>query len=159
MKRENKILDKEALALQLNVWRFKDQSIVFTNGCFDILHAGHIHLLDRCDALGHKLIVGLNTDASVQRLKGPGRPVNSEQHRAIVVAALSMVDAVVFFEEDTPLELIKRIKPDVLAKGGDYSIDRIVGADLVIKNGGKVEIIDFLEGHSTTGLIKSLKQS
>lgn len=131
--------------------------IVFTNGCFDILHLGHVEYLATARSLGDLLIVGLNSDRSVKRLKGEDRPVNPEYARASILAALEFVDYVVLFDEDTPYDLIEAIKPDVLVKGGDYNIDNIVGADLVLANGGKVEIVPLVEGFSTSKIILSCK--
>ncbi len=130
--------------------RLLSKKIVFTNGCFDILHAGHIHSLEQAAAFGDFLIVGLNSDKSINRIKGPDRPFNKEQDRALLLASLMMVDAVVLFEQETPLELIQTLKPDVLVKGGDYTIESIVGAEDVMQNGGKVEIIPLIPGVSTT---------
>ncbi|NBO70485.1 D-glycero-beta-D-manno-heptose 1-phosphate adenylyltransferase [bacterium] len=135
------------------------KNIVFTNGCFDILHKGHVAYLQAAKSLGDILIVGMNTDASVQRLKGQDRPVNSLEDRAFVLSALRSVDYVVAFDEDTPLSLIQAILPDVLVKGGDYTIDTIVGATEVLSYGGKVEIIPFVEGKSTTSIIDAIKKS
>lgn len=132
------------------------KKIVFTNGCFDLLHTGHIHTLQEAAALGDFLFVAVNSDASVSRLKGPTRPLNHEQNRAQILAALSMVDGVMIFEEDTPLQLIKKIQPDVLVKGGDYRPDEIVGAKEVIAGGGEIAIIPFIENISTTQLIKKV---
>ena len=130
--------------------------LVFTNGCFDILHPGHVDYLQRARALGDYLVVGLNSDASVRRLKGATRPVNDEASRAMVLAALACVDHVVVFEEDTPYELIRAVAPDVLVKGGDWSVDRIVGRDLVEARGGRVLSIPLLAGHSTTSIIERI---
>ncbi len=130
--------------------------VVFTNGCFDILHLGHVTYLHKAKQLGDILVVGVNTDESVQRLKGPSRPVNNEYDRAMVLSALSSVDYTVYFSEDTPLRLIKDIKPSVLVKGGDYSLETIVGADFVLTNGGEVLTIDLVQGKSTTAIIKKL---
>ncbi|KAF5057697.1 Bifunctional protein HldE [anaerobic digester metagenome] len=130
--------------------------LVFTNGCFDILHPGHVDYLQRARDLGERLVVGLNSDASVRRLKGPTRPVNDEASRALVLAALACVDHVVVFEEDTPYELIRAVAPDVLVKGGDWSVDRIVGRDLVEARGGRVLSIPLLAGHSTTSIIERI---
>jgi len=138
-------------------WRFLGKSIVFTNGVFDILHPGHIFSLSQAAKEADFLIVGINSDNSVKRLKGKGRPVNNQDSRALLLASLLMVDAVVIFEEDTPLELINSIKPDVLVKGGDYTIDQIVGAREVNLNGGRVVINPLIEGYSTTTLIDKLK--
>jgi D-beta-D-heptose 7-phosphate kinase/D-beta-D-heptose 1-phosphate adenosyltransferase len=139
-------------------WRTQGLRVGFTNGCFDILHAGHVSLLQsarrRCD----RLVVALNTDASVARLKGPSRPINPLADRAAVVAALAAVDAVVAFEEDTPLELIRALRPDVLVKGADYTEDRVVGADLVRASGGAVVLVELLPGRSTTGMAARLQE-
>ncbi len=148
----------ESLVRHCNTWRSAGKKIVFTNGCFDILHHGHIDLLARAASLGNVLVIGLNTDNSIHRLKGPERPITHEQDRALQLAALLVTDAVCFFDEDTPEELIKIVKPDILVKGGDYSIDKIVGAEFVLQHGGKVEIIPFVNGYSTTGLISRIKE-
>jgi rfaE bifunctional protein nucleotidyltransferase chain/domain len=142
---------------ECNVWRASGKKIVFTNGCFDILHHGHLDLLARAASYGNILVVGINTDRSVQRLKGPDRPVTNEQDREFQVASLLCTDAVCLFDEDTPEALIKLLKPDVLVKGGDYTIDNIVGADFVKSTGGTVEIIPFVNGYSTTSLIDRIK--
>lgn len=152
----NKIVSKDTLLHRLNGWRVKSDTIVFTNGCFDILHKGHIALLLEAAHEGKRLIVGINTDNSVRRLKGAGRPVNNEQDRALLLAAQAYVDAVVLFDEDTPYELIRAVMPDVLVKGGDYAADTIVGAGLVTANGGKVVIVPTVAGYSTTGIINKL---
>ena len=138
------------LQATISPYRLLNKKIVFTNGCFDILHAGHIHSLEQAAAFGDFLIVGLNSDKSINRIKGPDRPFNKEQDRALLLASLMMVDAVVLFEQETPLELIQTLKPDVLVKGGDYTIESIVGAEDVMQNGGKVEIIPLIPGVSTT---------
>ena len=130
--------------------------IVFTNGCFDILHLGHITYLEQAKENGDILIVGLNSDASVKRLKGAERPIKDEESRASILAALSSVDLVIIFEEDTPVDLISAVAPDVLVKGGDYNKEDIVGADFVEEHGGKVEVLPFLEGYSSTDLINKL---
>ena len=137
--------------------KLHQQKIVFTNGCFDVLHFGHVHYLLEARKLGDILVIGLNSDDSVRRLKGPSRPINSEKERAFVLAALACVDYVTLFEEDTPEELIKVVKPDVLVKGGDYALDQIVGADFVKANGGRVTTIPFVEGFSSTQIIEQLK--
>lgn len=139
--------------------RSEGKTIVFTNGCFDILHRGHVAYLQKAKSLGDILIVGMNTDASVQKLKGPDRPVNTLEDRAFVLAALKSVDYVIAFDEDTPINLITTLKPDILVKGGDYSLETIVGAQEVIETGGRVEIIPFVEGKSTTSIIDSIKKS
>lgn len=150
--------DAQKLARRCAAWRTTDRRIVFTNGCFDLLHRGHLIYLAEAAALGHRLVVGLNTDASVRRQgKGPERPVNAQDDRAFALAALAFVDAVCLFDEDTPAALIEAVRPDVLVKGGDYTIDRIVGADFVQAHGGEVHVIPFVEGYSTTGLIEKLR--
>lgn len=140
-----------------NALELHRQKIVFTNGCFDVLHFGHVHYLLEAKKLGEILVVGLNSDDSVRRLKGPSRPINGEKERAFVLAALSFVDYVVLFEEDTPGNLIKAVRPDVLVKGGDYALDQIVGADFVRENGGTVTTIPFVEGFSSSQIIEQLK--
>jgi D-glycero-beta-D-manno-heptose 1-phosphate adenylyltransferase len=153
---QKKIFGLSALARQVSQWKFLQKKIVFTNGCFDILHEGHIHSLSQAAASGDILIVGVNTDDSVKRLKGNSRPVNTEHSRLLILASLTIVDAVILFNEDTPLGLIKTVMPDVLVKGGDYTVDQIAGAAEVIANGGEVKIIPLLQGFSTTGLIKKI---
>ncbi len=150
-----KILTADELAALLPTER-RDRRIVFTNGCFDILHVGHITLLNRARALGDRLIVGLNSDASIRRIKGEKRPIVSELERAHIVSALESVDYVVLFDEDTPLELIKKLKPDVLVKGADYTVDRVVGHDVVTSYGGRVELVDLVAGFSTTNIVESI---
>ena len=132
--------------------------MVFTNGCFDILHAGHIQSLNEAAALGDFLVVAVNTDASVRKLKGPERPVNNENARALLLASLMMVDAVILFDEDTPLNLITTLLPDVLVKGGDYTVEQVVGSKEVLAAGGKVHIIPLLPGFSTTGIIQQVQK-
>lgn len=149
---------REVIARHCAALRAAGRSVVFTNGCFDILHRGHLDYLSRAASLGNALIVGVNTDSSVRRLKGPLRPVNNEQDRLFALASLLVVDSVCLFDEDTPAELIEAIKPDVLAKGGDYTIDTIVGAREVQARGGRVEVIPFVEGYSTTSLIEKIRQ-
>jgi D-beta-D-heptose 7-phosphate kinase/D-beta-D-heptose 1-phosphate adenosyltransferase len=155
----DKILDLERVTMRAAEWRASGETIVFTNGCFDLLHVGHITLLEDCRRFGSKLILGLNSDASVARLKGPGRPVVGERERAKVMAALAAVDAVVLFEEDTPMELVRALKPNVLVKGGDYTVDTVVGHEVVIAAGGRVEIVPTVEGFSTTNIVKKLTGS
>jgi len=154
----DKIFTPEALRFQLKRWRLLNYRIVFTNGVFDILHEGHIASLSEAAGFGHILIVGLNTDASVKRLKGDSRPVNAGQSRALLLASLIMVDAVVLFEEDTPLNLINSIMPDVLVKGGDYTPEQVVGAKEVIAAGGELKIVPIREGFSTTGIIERMRK-
>ena len=136
--------------------RLKSKTIAFTNGVFDILHEGHIAVLSEAASFADVLIVGVNSDASVKKLKGEGRPVNNEYSRALIIASLIVVDAVVIFNEETPLELIKIIKPDVLIKGGDYTMETMVGSKEVLENGGRIEIIPIKEGFSTTGIIRRI---
>jgi rfaE bifunctional protein nucleotidyltransferase chain/domain len=140
------------------VWRAKGQKIIFTNGCFDILHHGHLDYLAKAADMGNVLVVGVNTDASVKRLKGPERPVTNENDRAFQLASLLCVDAVCLFNEDTPLQLIELVQPDVLVKGGDYTIDTIVGAPFVMARGGKVETVPFVNGYSTTSILDYIKK-
>ena len=156
----DKIIPREKLNDLLNTWRSQNEKIVFTNGCFDLLHLGHIDYLEKARQLGTKLIVGVNTDASVSRLKGPTRPLQDEMSRARLMASLLFVDAVVLFDEDTPYELIKQVQPDVLVKGNDYTIDTIVGQDIVLKKGGDVKTIALVKGYSTSNIVaKILNQS
>jgi D-glycero-beta-D-manno-heptose 1-phosphate adenylyltransferase len=147
---QSKIFEVDVLKRQLAVWRFQSKTIVFTNGCFDLLHLGHIDYLSKASDEGDILIVGVNTDASTSKLKGPHRPINNQTQRSIILASLSFVDAVVLFNEDTPYDLIKTIQPDVLIKGADYTVKDIVGADVVQKNGGITKTIELLAGYSTT---------
>jgi rfaE bifunctional protein nucleotidyltransferase chain/domain len=148
--------DHASLASQVLKWQMHNDKVVFTNGCFDILHLGHIDYLTKAADLGDRLIIGVNTDESVQALKGPSRPVIHEHTRVMKLAAMAFVDAVILFSEDTPLELITAINPDVLAKGGDYTVETIVGAKEVLAHGGSVEVIPFLEGHSSTAIIQKI---
>jgi len=154
---EARILSRELLQQRAAMWRFQNRKIVFTNGCFDLLHKGHIEYLSKARDLGDVLIIGLNTDDSVRRLKGDGRPLQDEKTRAMILASLRFVETVCLFDEDTPLDLIDAIKPDVLVKGGDYSEEQIVGADIVKANGGLVVTIPLTPGHSTSGLIDRVK--
>lgn len=151
-----KILDFETAVQRVSEWRASGQSVVFTNGCFDLLHVGHVTLLEDCRRFGSKLVLGLNTDASVSRLKGPTRPVVGQNERARVMAALAAVDMVVLFDEETPIELIRGLKPDVLVKGGDYSVETVVGHEIVLAAGGRVEIVPTVEGFSTTNIVRKL---
>ncbi|MDQ6956545.1 MAG: D-glycero-beta-D-manno-heptose 1-phosphate adenylyltransferase [Mariprofundaceae bacterium] len=146
----------EELCQQREIWREQGKRVVFTNGCFDLLHPGHITYLQDAKALGDVLIIGLNDDASIQRLKGDARPVNSLADRAVMLMALKSVDKVVAFSEDTPFNLISALLPDVLVKGGDYTPDNIVGADVVQAAGGHVTTIPFLDGYSSTRLIQKI---
>ena len=153
---KSKITSKLELESQLKNWRSQDQKIVFTNGCFDLLHFGHIDYLAKARDLGDRLIIGLNTDASISRIKGPSRPVKDQMSRAHILAAIQFVDAVIFFDEETPIELISWIKPDVLVKGSDYTIKGIIGHELVLENGGEVKTISFVEGFSSSKLIDKI---
>lgn len=159
METNRKILDPESDLELIHQWKAAGLKIVFTNGCFDILHLGHLDYLEKSRNLGDKLVVGLNTDHSVRLLKGKGRPIQDEMTRSRMLASLFFVDAVVSFDEETPLELIKRVQPDILVKGKDYKIENIVGADFVMGNGGEVKTIDLIEGYSTTDLIEKIKKS
>ena len=145
-----------ALAKQVTSWQLHNEKVVFTNGCFDILHLGHIDYLTKAADLGDRLIVAVNTDSSVSALKGPSRPIIDEETRAMKLASLVFVDAVILFGEETPLKLITEVRPNVLVKGGDYTIDTIVGASEVQDNGGEVVVIPFLEGHSTTSIVNKI---
>jgi rfaE bifunctional protein nucleotidyltransferase chain/domain len=151
--------DWHIAAAQMVAWQETGLQVVFTNGCFDILHQGHIEYLEASRAKGDKMVLGLNTDSSVSKNKGSLRPVVPQMARARVLAALACIDLIVFFEEETPLDLITKLKPDILTKGADYSIDTIVGADFVLHNGGRVETVSLVEGFSTTNLINKIKQA
>lgn len=153
---QEKILSREALVRRRREWKAKGQRVVFTNGCFDLLHPGHIHTLEGARALGGVLVVGLNSDASLRRLKGDGRPLVPEQERAEVLAALAAVDAVTIFDEATPLELIRALAPDVLAKGGDWAAEEIVGRGEVEAAGGRVVTLPYAAGYSTRALIEAV---
>ncbi|MDD7276681.1 MAG: D-glycero-beta-D-manno-heptose 1-phosphate adenylyltransferase [Candidatus Limimorpha sp.] len=156
---QNKILNKDNLAEWVAECRAKGSKIVFSNGCFDILHRGHVEYLAKAANFGDEMLIGLNTDASVKRLKGPSRPINDEYARAIVLAGLEFVSAVVLFDEDTPYNLIKAVQPDVLVKGSDYKPEDIVGYDIVTAKGGRVETIDFVDGYSTTRTIEKSRNA
>jgi D-beta-D-heptose 7-phosphate kinase/D-beta-D-heptose 1-phosphate adenosyltransferase len=149
----DKILTETQIRQRVSIWRLSGKRIAFTNGVFDILHQGHIFSLSEAAREADILIVGLNADASVKRLKGNSRPLNDQLSRSLILSSLQIVDAVVIFEQDTPLDLIKLILPDVLVKGGDYTVDQIAGAKEVIENGGRVVINPILQGYSTTGII------
>ena len=155
---EKKIMNIDHAKSLMHAWKITGKTVSFTNGCFDILHPGHIFSIAQAAKEADFLIVGLNSDASIKRLKGADRPINDTASRAIIIANLAMVDAVIVFEEDTPYELITQILPDVLVKGGDYTIDTIVGAKEVIANGGKVIINPIVEGYSTTNIIEKIKK-
>jgi rfaE bifunctional protein nucleotidyltransferase chain/domain len=151
-----KILQPDSAKILIQEWKAACNKIVFTNGVFDLLHIGHITYLAKAAAEGDKLIIGLNSDNSVKNIKGPERPINDEKSRAIILAALFFVNAVVIFNEDTPLNLIKLLLPDVLIKGADYAIDNIVGGSEVIANGGEVKTINFVDGYSSTAIINKI---
>ena len=153
----HKVLSRQEIAHLREI--HKDEKIVFTNGCFDILHVGHKRYLEQASTLGDIFVIGVNSDASVKRLKGPSRPINTEQDRIELLSAFGFVDYVVLFDEDTPYELIQTLQPDVLVKGGDYSLDKVVGKDIVEARGGRVELIPFVEGKSTTKIISKINSS
>lgn len=155
---DKRVVDSVQVQRLVNIWRMKGDRIVFTNGCFDILHRGHVEYLQEAAALGDRLIIGVNSDASVKRQnKGPERPLNDQYSRAKVLAALRFIDAVVIFDQDTPLELIKALGPDVLVKGGDWSEDKIVGSEYVRSLGGDVRSLKLVDGFSTTGLVAKIR--
>jgi D-glycero-beta-D-manno-heptose 1-phosphate adenylyltransferase len=153
----NKINPIEKAKMIVADWKSRGQRIVFTNGCFDLVHLGHVDYLEKARNLGDRLIVGLNSDASVNRFKGAERPYQDQFSRARVLAAMQFTDLVVFFDEDTPLNLITALVPDILVKGSDYLAENIVGAEVVKKNGGVVKTIDFIPGYSTTGIVEKIK--
>jgi rfaE bifunctional protein nucleotidyltransferase chain/domain len=154
-----KIYSLTELKTQIVIWRSSGQRIVFTNGCFDLLHRGHLEYLASAKTYGDILVIGLNSDLSVRRLKGANRPFTSEQDRAYILSQLQMVDAVCIFAEDTPLQLISEIQPDVLVKGGDYKIEEIVGKDVVERQGGLVITVPVIAGRSTSGLIEKIRKT
>lgn len=156
---KSKVLDNKRLCGILELARIQGKEIVFTNGCFDLLHQGHIDYLAKARSLGDMLIVGLNTDDSIKRLKGNTRPIQDEESRALIMASLFFVDYVVMFDEDTPYNLIKKIQPNVLVKGADYKKEDIIGYDIVESKGGKVMTLNYLDGYSTSGIIKKIIQS
>ncbi|MEA3504871.1 MAG: D-glycero-beta-D-manno-heptose 1-phosphate adenylyltransferase [Bacteroidota bacterium] len=154
---KSKIVTKEEIKPLLAQWNFKGNKIVFTNGCFDIIHQGHIDYLSKAKDLGDKLVIGLNSDNSISRIKGDSRPIVDEVSRATLLAALNFTDAIILFDEDTPYELIKSLQPDILVKGADYQPEDIIGADVVLAKGGTIETIEFLEGHSTSKIIEKIR--
>ena len=156
---KSKIQDWDTIQNTVTSWKFSGEKIVFTNGCFDILHFGHIHYLAEARELGDRLVVGLNSESSVKRLKGQHRPINDEATRQHLLAALECVDAVVVFEEDTPLKLIEWIAPDVLVKGGDWRPEQIVGSEIVLEKGGEVKSLAFVQGYSTTSIEEKIRKS
>jgi D-glycero-beta-D-manno-heptose 1-phosphate adenylyltransferase len=156
-KLQSKVVDKKELKVLLAYWRFKEQKIVFTNGCFDIIHPGHVEYLAKAADFGDVLLIGLNSDRSVKGLKGENRPVLNEKGRSLILSSFQFVTNIIFFEEETPYELIKMVEPDVLVKGGDYKPEDIVGQDIVKKRKGAIKTIKFVDGFSTTNLIKQIK--
>lgn len=154
----SKILTKEELKKKIAIWQFLNEKVVFTNGCFDLLHLGHVDYLSKAANLGNRLIIGLNSDKSTTNLKGPGRPIQDEHSRSMLLAAMGFVDAVVLFDEETPYELIKFLQPDILVKGSDYTVDKIVGADVVLGRGGEVKTIDYIDGYSTSAIERKIRQ-
>jgi len=156
---KNKIYSIERLKSDTNTWKKAKEKIAFTNGCFDIIHKGHIKMLAHVADLGDKLIIGLNSDLSIQTLKGANRPIIHEDSRAFLLASLSFVDAVILFSEETPINLINTLNPDILAKGGDYKVENIVGNKIVQQNGGQVIIVPFIDGFSSSKIIKKIKHS
>jgi len=155
---QSKIFSQDQLSISILNWKKEKKKIVFTNGCFDLIHKGHIEYLARAKNFGDKLIIGLNSDNSVKRLKGEQRPINTQEARALLLASFVFTDAVVVFDEDTPEKIIQLYSPDVLVKGGDYKYNEIVGAEYVTNHGGKVEIIPFVEGYSSTNIIKNISK-
>ena len=151
------MVSRAAAAEQAERWRQRGYRVGFTNGCFDLLHPGHVHLLEQARSWCDRLVVGVNSDASVSRLKGPTRPIQGEAARAAVLASLATVDLVAVFEEDTPTELIRLVRPDVLVKGADYTVDQVVGGDLVQEWGGEVKLAELLPGNSTTATVARIK--
>lgn len=156
---QEKIIPLGERLLVLPLWKEQEEKIVFTNGCFDIIHRGHVDYLARAASLGSKLTIGLNTDSSIRRIKGNSRPITDEYSRAFVLAAFAFVDAVILFDEDTPYNLIQYIQPDILVKGSDYKEEDIVGADIVKAKGGKIITMDFVPGFSTSAIIEKIKNS
>ena len=154
----DKVLDKADMKIVIKKWQSEGKEVVFTNGCFDIIHLGHVDYLEKASQLGQKLVVGLNADNSVKRLKGENRPLNNQIARARILAAMEFVDGVVMFNEDTPKELISELLPDILVKGNDYLAENIVGADIVKAKGGRVETISLVEGYSTTNIVEKIKK-
>lgn len=158
MAAESKVASREGAVERMAAWRRSGLTVAFTNGCFDLLHPGHVSLMTQARGTADRLVVGLNSDASVQRLKGPDRPIQDEAARAAVLASLASVDLVVIFDEDTPLELLEALRPDVLVKGADYTRETVVGAELVERHGGRVVLAELAPGHSTTETIRRLRK-
>ncbi|MAX68275.1 MAG: D-glycero-beta-D-manno-heptose 1-phosphate adenylyltransferase [Flavobacteriales bacterium] len=156
---KSKIYSLSDLKIQSDKWKENGEKIVFTNGCFDLVHRGHIEVLANTADLGDKLIIGLNSDSSIKELKGENRPIMDEITRSILLASLQFVDAIVFFSEETPYKLIENLVPDILAKGGDYKVTEISGNEVVLENGGEVILIPFIDGFSSTNIVEKIKQS
>ena len=156
---KSKIYSLSDLKIQSDKWKENGEKIVFTNGCFDLLHRGHIEVLANTADLGDKLIIGLNSDSSIKELKGGNRPIMDEISRAILLASLQFVDAIVFFSDETPFNLIETLVPDILAKGGDYKVTEIAGNEVVLENGGEVILVPFIDGFSSTNIVEKIKQS
>lgn len=159
MQTSDKIKSRHEASLQVKAWKERGEKVVFTNGCFDLIHLGHVDYLEKARNLGDKLVLGLNSDNSVSRFKGPERPLQDQNSRARVLAAMQFVDLVVFFDEDTPFNLISELVPNVLVKGSDYLAENIVGADVVKNSGGVVKTIDFVPGYSTTRIVEKIKRT
>jgi len=155
---KSKIYTLSDLKIQTDKWKEKGDKIVFTNGCFDLMHRGHVEVLANTSDLGNKLIIGLNSDISIQELKGEKRPIIDENSRAILLASLQFVDAIVLFSEETPEKLIETIIPNILAKGGDYKVTEIAGHKVVLENGGEVILVPFIDGFSTTNIVNKIKK-
>lgn len=155
---QNKILSPDRLLKKVGAWKSSGDVIVFTNGCFDLIHLGHVDYLEKSRNLGSRLVIGLNTDASIKKIKGPDRPVSDQEARSRILASFVFVDAVVLFDEETPYNLIEAIKPDILVKGNDYLPENIVGAEIVKSYNGKIITIDLIQGYSTSGIIKKIKE-
>ena len=158
MNSTDKIFSLPQLQELVSTWRSQGQKIVFTNGCFDLLHLGHVDYLEKARQLGDKLVLGLNTDASISRIKGPSRPLQDEVSRARIMASLLFVDAVVLFDQNTPLELIEAVQPDILVKGDDYTVENIVGHEVVLARGGEVKTVPLVKGYSTTNIVKRIEE-
>ena len=156
---KDKIFNLSDLKNQSGNWKKNKQKVVFTNGCFDVLHKGHIHLLSKAADLGDKVIVGINSDSSIKKIKGNSRPIMDEYSRSILISSFFFIDAIIIFSEETPINLINTLKPDILAKGGDYKIENIVGSNEVIKNGGQVFLVPFLSGFSSSNIINKIKNT
>ena len=159
MNSKDKIYSLPQLQEKVHNWREQGHKIVFTNGCFDLLHLGHVDYLEKARQLGDKLVIGLNTDDSISRIKGPSRPLQDEVSRARIMASLLFIDAVVLFDEDTPLNLIKAVQPDILVKGDDYAVEQIVGHEVVEARGGEVKTVPLVKGYSTTNIVKKIENS